>query len=225
MSRRIRAYANDGWHETQTKGSFLNHMNHMNQAPLTNQPTSPEPNHDPTQARPLENHAPFSFSARIRFHEADPAGIMFFANSYKIAHDTYEEFVQALGFPWPEWFENPVWAIPIRASSCEHLRPLLPSGHYDIEVWIEGIGNSSFTAKYAFRQKPELLLDSVHLSSEPSEPISSEPQCSELFCEVSLTHTFMNKETRTKMAIPSSVLSRLEAYHRQCLKAKQLTDR
>lgn len=137
--------------------------------------------------------ARFIKTFQLRFRHADPAGILFFGNVYKIAHDTYEDFIQDLGFEWSEWFDNSDWAVPVRHSSAEHLLPLVPSKTYNVEVWVERLGKSSVTIKYAF-------VDDEHV-----------------YCEVRLVHTFYSKTLRTKMSIPSEVYERLETYRQECL--------
>lgn len=129
----------------------------------------------------------------VRFRHADPAGIMFFGNVYKIAHDTYEDFITYLGFEWSDWFKNEDWAVPIRHSSCEHFRPMFPSKVYDVHVFVERIGKSSFTLKYVFVEGDDA------------------------YCEVSLVHTFYNIKSHTKMTMPSDIRDRLEAYQRESL--------
>jgi acyl-CoA thioesterase FadM len=133
----------------------------------------------------------FVKTARIRFRQGDPAGIMFFADSYKIAHDAYEDFISFLGIDWKDWFNNPDWAVPIRHSSCEHLRPMLPSQTYEVRVAVDRVGKSSFTLKYFFE------LDE------------------HIYAEVSLVHTFINKKSRSKTSIPSDIRDRLESYRSQ----------
>jgi acyl-CoA thioester hydrolase/1,4-dihydroxy-2-naphthoyl-CoA hydrolase len=138
----------------------------------------------------------YTKTLQLRFRHADPAGLLFFGNVYKIAHDTYEDFIQDLGFEWQEWFDNKDCGVPIRHSSAEHLLPLEPSKVYKIEVWVERIGKSSFTLRYAF-------VDDQHL-----------------YCEVRLVHTFYNKALKTKMSIPSDIYDRLETYRRECVEAE-----
>lgn len=142
------------------------------------------------------SRAPFKSRIQMRFRNGDPAGIVFFGNVYPLAHDIYEEFVQHLGFEWKQWFKNGEWIVPIRHSSCEHLAPLLPSEAYEVEVTVERIGQSSFTAKYAFTK------------------------AGRTHSEVSLVHTFASAKTHTKIPIPSEVFDRLESYRRECLKAE-----
>jgi acyl-CoA thioesterase FadM len=139
---------------------------------------------------------PFTTSFELRFSDADPGGIMFFGNVYKVAHDTYENFIRHLGFDWHEWFQNPVWAVPIRHSSCEHLIPLSPGLAYEVAISLERVGDSSFTLKYDFQR------------------------ATQKFCSVTLVHTFFNIKSRAKMQIPSNVRDRLQAYQVESLDAQ-----
>ena len=117
-----------------------------------------------------------------------------------MAHDAYEDFVLSLGFSWPEWFDNKIWAVPIRQSSCEYFRPLFPGNDCHIEVLIDKIGETSLGLLYRF------LVDEI------------------LCCEVRLTHAFVGfkppGEKVTKTPIPSEVRQRLETYRAQCLAAQ-----
>lgn len=138
----------------------------------------------------------FSFAATIHFRDADPAGILFFGNVYALAHDAYEKFVSHLGFEYRTWFENDTWAVPIRHSSCDYQRPLPAGCEVEIQVKIEDIGSSSFTALYAFKSAGQIC------------------------CEVKLVHAFMDKKSRAKTEIPSAVRGRLESYRSEGLGAQ-----
>ncbi len=131
-----------------------------------------------------------------KFHDADPAGIMFFGNVYAKAHGTYETFVEHLGFTWKEWFANETWAVPIRHSECEHLAPIFPGQSYDVECRLEKIGTSSFTMKYVFT------------SSKATH------------AEVTIVHAFVDLKKKAKCEMPSVVRERLEAYQLKCGSAK-----
>lgn len=126
------------------------------------------------------------------FHDADPAGIMFFGNVYAKAHGVYESFVQHLGFSWREWFDNGTWAVPLRHTSCEHLAPMFPGTAYDVSCLLEKIGTSSFTMKYKFTSAK-----ATH-------------------AEVTLVHAFVDPVKKAKCEIPSIVRERLEAYQLKC---------
>ena len=129
----------------------------------------------------------------IRFHHGDPAGISFFANVYPMAHDTFEDFLQQLGFEWSLWFANEEWAVPLRHTSCDYFQPLFPGKQSTITVLVEHLGESSLKMKYLIKNGDTMA------------------------AEVTLVHTFMNIRTRKKMTMPSFVRDRLEAYQRECL--------
>ncbi len=136
---------------------------------------------------------PFRTKHRLHFRQADPAGIMFFAEAFQLAHDTYEEFLEYLGFSYQEWFTNPEWAVPIRTTEADYRRPMVPPHLYEIEVAVEDIGETSMALRYSFLREGEL------------------------HAEVRLVHVFINKERHQKMAIPSRVRHALETYQRQCV--------
>lgn len=131
-----------------------------------------------------------------QFHDADPAGIMFFGNAYAKAHGAYEGFVEHLGYSWREWFDNKTWAVPLRHSSCEHMAPMFPGQAYQVSCHLEKIGTSSFTMKYRFASTK-----AVH-------------------AEVTLVHTFIDIAKRAKCDMPSDVRERLEAYQLKSSSAK-----
>ena len=43
--------------------------------------------------------APYVYSLRIRLHETDAAGVLFYAHLFRLAHDAYESFMAHIGFP------------------------------------------------------------------------------------------------------------------------------
>ena len=136
---------------------------------------------------------PFTHTFTLRFHEADPAGIMFFGNVYKLAHNAYEEFLVHLGFELKHWFHNPDWGVPVRQSSCEYFAPLVASRTFGIRVLIEKIGTTSFTLTYDF------VADG------------------KTYCQARLVHTFIDIKAMKKRDLPSDVRKRFEAYQRECL--------
>jgi acyl-CoA thioesterase FadM len=136
---------------------------------------------------------PYTAAVPIRFRQGDPVGISFFANVYPMAHDTFEDFVQHLGFDWKMWFANEEWGVPLRHTSCDYHQPLVPGTTPSISVLVEHLGESSLKMKYLIKNGEKVA------------------------AEVTLVHTFVSFKTRTKMPMPSVVRDRLEAYQRECL--------
>ena len=146
---------------------------------------------------------PFRSNFKVHFREADPGGIMFFAHVYQLAHDTFEEFVEHLGYAHDEWFSNPRWGTPIRHSEAQHLRPFLAGQRYRIAVHVERVGKSSFTLRYQFTGKGAAK--------------------DELHADLTLVHTFVSLSTHRPSSIPEKIRLRLEAYRAKCTKPIEFT--
>jgi acyl-CoA thioesterase FadM len=89
----------------------------------------------------------FQSRIQIKFHEADPAGIMYFANIFSLAHDTFELFIQKAGYTWAEWFKQTEYIIPIRHAECDYLRPFKAGDVYDVQAMVSEFSTSSFKMK------------------------------------------------------------------------------
>jgi hypothetical protein len=46
-----------------------------------------------------ERSEPFRYDFRVALHDIDAAGIMFYGHLFRHAHDAYEAFMGAIGFP------------------------------------------------------------------------------------------------------------------------------
>jgi acyl-CoA thioester hydrolase/1,4-dihydroxy-2-naphthoyl-CoA hydrolase len=130
----------------------------------------------------------FKKEIQLRFREADPAGILFFGNVFALAHDCFEDFIQAAGFTWQEWFKTKEYMIPIRHTESNYLKPFIPGDKYQITATVARIGDSSFQMKYIFSQE------------------------SNIHADVRMTHTFLDAKTKQKISVPELVRNRLKAY-------------
>ena len=130
----------------------------------------------------------FKKDFQVRFREADPAGIGYFANVFSFAHDAFEDFIQAAGFTWKEWFLTKDYIIPIRHTECNFTRPFLPGDVYQISVSVAKLGDSSFQMKYQFLQGANL------------------------HAEVRMTHVFLDYKSKQKIPVPELVRNRLKVY-------------
>ena len=132
--------------------------------------------------------AHFQKEIQLHFREADPAGIMFFGNIFSLAHDCFEDFIQAAGFTWQEWFHTKDYHIPIRHTECNYLKPFLPGEKYQVTVSVVRLGDSSFQMKYLFSQGAAAHAD------------------------VRMTHAFLDARSKTKIAVPTAIRERLKVY-------------
>lgn len=130
----------------------------------------------------------FKTQFALRFHEADPAGIMFFGNIFPLAHNAFEEFIQEAGFAWQEWFSASEYIIPIRHAEADYLKPLVAGHEYTISVQVKAFGRSSFTMHYSFIQG------------------------SEVHAHVQMVHVVLGAKDKTPQPIPEKIRDRLSRY-------------
>ncbi len=108
----------------------------------------------------------FEARRRIDFYEADGAGILFFANVYKIAHSVYEEFLDT-SFANKNIFNDEEIVIPIIHSEADYRKIILPGEKIKIRLFVEQIRDSVFSLKYLFvGQNEELRVEvkTVHVA-------------------------------------------------------------
>ncbi|OFZ31802.1 MAG: hypothetical protein A2622_03315 [Bdellovibrionales bacterium RIFCSPHIGHO2_01_FULL_40_29] len=130
----------------------------------------------------------FKNRIQIKFHQADPAGIMYFAQIFTLAHDSFELFIQKAGFTWTEWFQENKYLIPIRHAESDFQRPFLAGQFYEIEVTVAHFSTSSFQMQYTFKKN-----DVIH-------------------AVVKMIHTCLDKSSFQKINLPEDIKTRLSPF-------------
>lgn len=132
--------------------------------------------------------AHFEKEIQLRFREADPAGVLFFAQFFALAHDCFEDFLQAVGISWNDWFRSKDYLVPIRHTECEFLRPLSPGQKCTIQACVVKMGDSSFKMKYVFFSGNEIC------------------------AEVLMVHTFLAAQSKQKISVPQQIRFQFSPY-------------
>lgn len=122
----------------------------------------------------------------IFFDDCDPGGIVFYGNYYRLTHRVFEDFVRSLEIPWKDWFNNPKWAVPLRKSQAEYLKPLWAGQTYAVHVALLKIGESSVTVEFKILDHDKNL-------------------CS----RVETTHVFIDPKKGRKIKIPAELKKKL----------------
>jgi len=130
----------------------------------------------------------FKTQTRLKFRDADPAQIMYFANLFSLAHDTFEDFIVAAGYRYEEWFSKENHLIPIRHAEADYKAPLIPGQTYDVIAQVASLSTSSFKMKYTFEQKGRL------------------------HATVFMVHSVLDPKTKEKMPLPEVMKQRLTPY-------------
>jgi len=129
----------------------------------------------------------FTYQTKIKLHETDAAGLLFFSNQFKIIHDAYEGLLEHIGFGFAQLIREGKFFLPIVHSESDFKLPLFVGDLIEIHVLVEKVGKTSFTLFYK-------LLDT-------SQNVVGTAQT---------VHVTINSEKHKKIPLPSDLRSKLE---------------
>ncbi len=90
----------------------------------------------------------FTHQTTIRLHHTDAAGLLFFAEQFKLAHDAYESFMESIGYPFAPLLRTSQYLLPIVHAEADFGAALNTGDKITIQVTAERIGDTSFTLGY-----------------------------------------------------------------------------
>ncbi len=95
---------------------------------------------------------PYTYALRIRLHDTDAAGVLFYGHLFRHAHEAYEAFMEHLGFPLQDLIGTGVTAIPlpITRAQARYERPLRLGDRVRVELQVAEVRRRSFALDYHF---------------------------------------------------------------------------
>jgi len=132
------------------------------------------------------------YQTKIRLHETDAAGLLFFNNQFKIIHDAYEGLLEHIGFGFAELIPNKSFFLPIVHAESDYKSPLSVGDALEIETVVEKIGKTSFTLAYKMRDASNKIVGTAQT-----------------------VHVATDKKTRKKIPLPTDLRTKLEGLHAQ----------
>ena len=85
-----------------------------------------------------------TYQTKIKLHETDAAGVLFFSNQFKMIHDAYESLLERMGFGFGELLRAKDFTLPIVHSESDYKAPLFVGDLLEIQVFVEKAGKTSF---------------------------------------------------------------------------------
>lgn len=94
---------------------------------------------------------------KVRMHDTDMAGILYFPRQFRFAHDALEDWVESEGLGFDQVFHRENFVFVIVHAEADYLAPLKVGDKLDVHLAVERIGTSSFTVNYQLYRKKQLV--------------------------------------------------------------------
>lgn len=130
----------------------------------------------------------FIHRTQVRLKDTDATGVLYFSEQFRMAQETFEEFMKERGFPLRSLFESP-YLMPIAHAEADYLAPLSAGDELEIAMKVLKLGTSSVTLEFSFHD-PNRKFD---------------------VGKVQIVHVVIDKEKRSPVAIPDFLRAILES--------------
>ncbi len=99
----------------------------------------------------------FRYETKIRLYDTDAAGILFFANQFRLVEEAYEEFLEDNGILIKDFLNKSDFIVPIVHADSDFLSPLGPGDRITIEIDLIRMGKTSFTLGHRILKDRDVL--------------------------------------------------------------------
>jgi 1,4-dihydroxy-2-naphthoyl-CoA hydrolase len=109
----------------------------------------------------------FKHRTTLRMHDTDAAGVIYFANQFRIAHEAFEAYLASAGAGIERIIHASDYAVVIVHAEADYTAPVHVGDHLTVEVMADRIGDSSFAIAYRLIKDPDQvvgLAKTVHVS-------------------------------------------------------------
>ncbi len=127
------------------------------------------------------------YQTKIKLHETDAAGVLFFTNQLKLIHDAYEALFESIGFGLAEIISEKDFFVPIVHSESDHKAPLTVGNVVEIQTIVERVGKTSFTLAYSLLNHAQEVVGTAKT-----------------------VHVAVDKQTRKKIPLPADLHVKLK---------------
>lgn len=136
--------------------------------------------------------AMYVYKTKIKLHETDAAGLLFFSHQFKIIHDAYESLLEKIGFGFADLIREKDFFLPIVHAESDYKMPLFVGDALEIRITVENLGRTSFTFAYELRNARKRLVGTART-----------------------VHVTVDKKTRKKIPLPQGLRKRIEELYRK----------
>ena len=128
----------------------------------------------------------YKIASKTKLPDTDAAGILFFANYFKLAHEAYESFMDSLDFGLKYVIDRSDVLILIAHAESDYKSSLRLGDEYELSIRVEKLGKTSFVLGYEFTNGN-----------------------GDVAAALKTVHVAVSKETEKPVALPSALRDRL----------------
>jgi 1,4-dihydroxy-2-naphthoyl-CoA hydrolase len=114
--------------------------------------------------------------------DTDAAGLIYFAEQLRIAHETFEAYLDFIGVGFASMLRGTPYIIPIVHTESDYHAPLFVGDRVTIQLQVERIGTTSFTLRFSLQRE-----DGAHVGT------------------VRTVHVSIDRQTRKKIPLPDAI--------------------
>ena len=92
----------------------------------------------------------YKTEAKIKLPDTDAAGILFYGNYFKLAHEVYESFMEEIDFSLSYVLNDADILLLIVHAESDYKNSLRLGENYTVGLKVESIGRTSFVLSYEF---------------------------------------------------------------------------
>ena len=123
----------------------------------------------------------FEIKVDVRLYDTDAAGIVFFANYFRIAHDAYQVFMKSIGHGLDRIIGQSDYLLPIVHAEADYKKPLVLGN--TVTVSMKGqVKDTSFLVSYTLKDGGGITV-----------------------AQLQTVHVAMDKKTGKKIALPEEI--------------------
>jgi len=126
---------------------------------------------------------------RVRMHDTDMAGILYFPRQFRFIHDAWEDLMEEEGFDFHTLIFHENYLFVVAHAEADYLAPLKVGDDLVVKVTCEKLGTTSFTMSYEIEKRDGLVVG-----------------------RGKTVHVTLQADTRTKIPIPAALRLKLEKY-------------
>ncbi len=130
----------------------------------------------------------FTAKNKVRMHDTDMAGVLYFPRLFRFAHDAWEDLMEKEDLNFTHLFNESPFTFLIVHCEANFFLQLQVGQKIETHVEIEKIGNTSFTISYKMFRGQELVGNAKTV------------------------HVTLERTTRKKMNIPLELKEKLQRY-------------